>query len=139
MLEKQDIQLRYPIIAKRRQLWATRQVPPMVSYSAKGINRFTAVNLPAAGRQPDQRDFLLAGSRFKRFTHSNRRLLRSSRSGVMCLSLTPLSLAHSTSHSPLCFKMGCSEWRKTEGFWPVVYVSMPMHLSCILFRRKRVP
>jgi hypothetical protein len=24
------------------------QVPPMVSYSAKGINRFTSVNLPAA-------------------------------------------------------------------------------------------
>ncbi len=68
------------------------QVPPMVSYSAKGINRFTAVNLPAARWQPDQRDFSLAGSRFNRFTHSNRRLLRSSQVGVSCLSLA-LSLS----------------------------------------------
>jgi hypothetical protein len=43
----------------------------MVSYSAKGINRFTSVNLPVAWRQPDQQDFSLAGSRFNRFTHSN--------------------------------------------------------------------
>ena len=60
----------------------------MVSYSAKGINRFTAVNLPAAGRQPNQQDFLLAGSGFNRFTSSNRRLLRSSQVGVSCLSLS---------------------------------------------------
>jgi hypothetical protein len=64
----------------------------MVSYSAKGINRFTAVNLPAAGRQPDQQDFQLADSRFNTFTPSNHRLLRSSRHGVTCLSLS-LSLA----------------------------------------------
>ena len=48
----------------------------------------SAVNLPAAGRQPNQQDFLLAGSGFRQVHQQHRRLLRSSQVGVSC----PLSL-----------------------------------------------
>jgi len=68
----------------------------MVSYSAKGIDKFTAVNLSAAGRQQDQRDFSLAGSRFNRFTHSNCRLLRISQVGVSCLTIANRSQLRAT-------------------------------------------
>jgi hypothetical protein len=58
--------------------------PSMVSYRAKGINKFTPVNLRLLGQQPARRDFSLSRSRFNKFTNSNLRLLRSTRSGVTC-------------------------------------------------------
>ena len=56
----------------------------MVSYSAKGINKFTAVNLLLPGRNRQNCECQLSCSAFNRFTHSNRRLLCSTHSGVTC-------------------------------------------------------
>jgi hypothetical protein len=56
----------------------------MVSYRAKGINKFTFVNLRLLGSNRRGGIFLLAALVFNKFTHSNRRLLCSSRNGVTC-------------------------------------------------------
>jgi len=56
----------------------------MVSYRAKGINKFTFVNLAVSLQQPDRKDFLLAASFSAGSPTATARLLCSTRSGVTC-------------------------------------------------------
>lgn len=61
----------------------------MVSYRAKGINKFTFVNLAVSRQQPDRKDFPLAASFSAGSPPATARLLCSSRSGVTCHPSTP--------------------------------------------------
>jgi hypothetical protein len=61
----------------------------MVSYRAKGINKFTAVNLRLLGSNRRGGIFLLAALLSTGSPPATARLLRSTRSGVTCLSPPP--------------------------------------------------
>ena len=72
----------------------------MVSYRAKGINKFTFVNLAVALQQPDRKDFLLAASFSAGSPTATARLLCSAHSGVTCHPSTPCEARLKTSPPP---------------------------------------